>query len=205
MTKRATFDHIGERRVQEDGMTVGYQFITCSHPGCSEEFVQRKPGKRLPPEQMANKASRAGWAPDVHKGKHLCPAHNPKHKEPDPMTTKAKTKNAEDRKMNPGDRRAIFRELDSCYSETRHRYQPGHTDKTVALKLDVPVEWIAQLRDENFGPAGPDPEIAKLTSEIAEMQTKVNDAEVKALEAAELADKLSKALVQLRNRVDALT
>lgn len=200
------FAHVGEERRQDDGTTYCVQTLCCSE--CNNKFAVKKNRVRKPPDQLAKMASRQGWAVDLKKGGHLCPDHNPQHKDQPPMAhtdrTLPKAKAKPPATMTSASRRTIFRELDSCYSEDRLRYKPGFTDTTIATKLELPVEWITKVREENFGPAGPDPEIAKLESDMAELAKKVSAAEVQAMTAAETAENLGKSLATLSRRLEAL-
>lgn len=50
------------------------------------------------------------------------------------------------------ERRIILAKLNEVYEDEVTGYREDWTDAKVATDLGVPVEWIAELRDQNFGP-----------------------------------------------------
>lgn len=83
-------------------------------------------------------------------------------------TTPAPKRAAEPpREMSRDDRRLIFAKLDEVYVDENTGYSAGWTDDKVATDLGVPRAWVAQIRDENFGP-GTNEEITKLLGEVNE-------------------------------------
>lgn len=50
------------------------------------------------------------------------------------------------------DKRKIVDRLDRVYAVGEDRYTKNHSDETVAKFLDVPPAWVAQLRDDLYGP-----------------------------------------------------
>lgn len=99
-------------------------------------------------------------------------------------------------------RRAIFREIDESYHGSA--YVEGYTDKTIAEKLHVPWSWVAAVREENFGPAGPDPEVVKLKAALdgAEKRHLALEDKVESI-LAEM-DLLSKEVASIRAKIEAL-
>lgn len=85
------------------------------------------------------------------------------------------------RVMDRDERRILFGELDAAYQDAEHGYKPGHTDKSVAEALGVPVIWVRQLREEMFGPAEGD----KATKKIIELHARLDKLDAKIIEAAE--------------------
>lgn len=84
-----------------------------------------------------------------------------------------------ERTMDREEKRILFGELDAAYQDAEHGYKPGHTDKTVADALGVPVVWVRQLREEMFGPAEGDKtlkEMAALLERQIALETSINDA-----------------------------
>lgn len=55
--------------------------------------------------------------------------------------------------MSRSDKRIIFAKLNDVYRDEKTGYQPGWSDAKVATDLGVPVEWVKEIRDEDFGPA----------------------------------------------------
>lgn len=66
------------------------------------------------------------------------------------------------------DKRLIILEIENHYLGPDKGYTAGTTDETVAKGLNVPVKWVADLREDFFGPMI-NPEIAKLTADVQAM------------------------------------
>ena len=173
------------------------QGVECSHEGCSERCGAAKNGKFKPPEAIYRYASNAGWKVDTKRGRHLCP----EHQRTKPMNTKTKI---EEPTISPATRRSIFRAIDEGYDDKKMRYIEGVDDKTIAAEIGTTWGWVKRIREENFGPAGPDPEFEKLSKEISAMQITVAGIETEMLELATKAENYGKALVKLKSRLDAL-
>jgi hypothetical protein len=54
--------------------------------------------------------------------------------------------------MEKEDRRIIFAEIDTNYIDEQKGYAEGWNDARVAKSLNVPMAWVRELRDANFGP-----------------------------------------------------
>lgn len=57
-----------------------------------------------------------------------------------------------DRKMTRADDQIIYLNLMDVYVDERSGYKDDWTDIKVAANLNVPVEWVALVRDRSFGP-----------------------------------------------------
>lgn len=57
------------------------------------------------------------------------------------------------REMTREQRRIIFLKLEEHYLDEAAGYDRGWSDKRVAEDLGVPRAWVAEIRDQNFGPA----------------------------------------------------
>jgi len=90
------------------------------------------------------------------------------------------------RVMDREEKRILFGELDAAYQDAEHGYKPGHTDKSVAEALGVPVVWVRQLREEMFGPAEGDKAIKK----IIELHSRLDKLDAKIIDAADIVAKL---------------
>lgn len=179
---------------QDGGRRVQAQVLHCSYPGCTEYIRVTVKGSPKPAEAIYGIARKRSWS--IHSGRNefLCPVHALTKggkssdvledlKTEEPMTTTSENK---PRTMTREDRRAIFREIDDCYD--KGRYVDGVTDKTIGEKLKMPWAWVKAVRDENFGPAGPSPEIAELRKQIANLETRVEQVEAAGLAALEHAE-----------------
>lgn len=67
-------------------------------------------------------------------------------------------------------RRAIFREIDENY--VVNRYVDGVSDVTIGAKMHLPWAWVAEIRENNFGPAGPDTELVKALERLTEIDAR---------------------------------
>ena len=66
-------------------------------------------------------------------------------KHPDPLP-------AADRSMDRTERRLIFAKLNDVYIDETKGYSGSWSDDTVAADLGVPVVWVAEVREQDFGP-----------------------------------------------------
>jgi predicted transcriptional regulator len=57
------------------------------------------------------------------------------------------------KEMSKADRRIIFNKIEDVYGDETIGYKGDWSDDRVAEDLGVSVEWVALIRDENFGPA----------------------------------------------------
>ena len=71
----------------------------------------------------------------------------------------------EPRKMGREDRRIIFEKLNEVYLNEAVGYETGWSDHRVATDLGVPRKWVEQIRDENFGAIGTNPEMSEFLTE----------------------------------------
>lgn len=185
------FDGIHESVAQTDGSTRLVQVLPCSAKGCDCKIEVPVNQSRKPPSVIFNIARRKGWSINENKRDYLCPQHK--------KETKMATKEAEVRQPSREQRRAIFREIDDCYSG--RAYVNGVTDKSIGEKLKVPWAWVAAVREENFGPAGLDPELQAAIAKVGELDAKIKQMETDALAAfegsvrqiADVAEELKKA------------
>lgn len=192
------YSHIEERRVQQDGTTRCYQFFKCSCCDATLDYAIN--GKRKPPDQLAKLARKKGWEIDLKHGRHVCPAHT----EEGTMTKTARPSETPPREMTREDKRTIFREIDDSYDAANGRYVFDVTDESISKKLNVPRAWVASIREDSFGPAGPDPEIVALRKEAAALAVELDDAETTVLKATELVENLSKSLAAIQTKLDRL-
>jgi len=121
------------------------------------------------------------------------------------------------RAITRADKRVIITKLEDVYGSEETGYQSGWSDQRVAHDLNCPAGWVAQVREENFGP-GDNPEIRAMRDEVraavaemkdkhAEIQRHVAGAEhwmkgMKDLQAD--ASRLLSKGVQLENKLNAL-
>jgi len=173
--KPVRFDDIAEAVIQTEGRTRRAQILSCSVPGCDCKMEIAINESRKPPDVILNIARRKGW--DINEGKRIfrCPEHR--------KDAKVTTKEADVRQPTREQRRAIFREIDDNYSG--RAYVAGVTDKSIGEKLKCPWAWVKDIREENFGPAGLDPDLQAAITKAAELEAKIAKMETEALAAFE--------------------
>jgi hypothetical protein len=96
-------------------------------------------------------------------------------------------------------RRKVFHEIEGCYAQGR--YVEGFSDETIAKKLLVAVGMVTEVREMNFGPAGPGPRIKALRDEMAALEVRVNQIEEAALAVMDQAEKKA---IELRRDIASL-
>jgi hypothetical protein len=108
------------------------------------------------------------------------------------------------RAMSRDDKRAIFRRLDEVYNVPTGRYVDDWTDHRLATEMNMPRAWIAQVRDEAYGPEGGNDEMEKLLADIAATHRKLEGAVDTCLTAAAEAEKLNAEVKDLQTRMTRL-
>ena len=89
-------------------------------------------------------------------------------------------------------RRRVFHEIEECYGD--RQYKTGFSDSYIATKLAVAVNMVADVREMNFGPAGPDPRIVALRDQIAGLEVRIVQIEEAALAIMDQAETKAKEL-----------
>lgn len=167
-----------------NGKRQPVQVLKCTRKGCRSRFRTSKP---TTPDAVVHKAREKGWNINLANKTAVCPEHRDESKP---------------REMSKDQKRAIWREIDENYE--RDRYVPGVTDKSIGEKLKFPWAWVKQVREEDFGPAGVDPEIAKLQTQIDDLEKRTVELENNALKTAEEAEKLNLLIPELKAQLHAL-
>jgi hypothetical protein len=162
--------------VTVDHRAVSAYSITCNGCGKQDKLVSTKSSGVLPPGMIAKKFSERGWIAGARVRDDRCPACQALAKAPKkkietaqviemmqpqktlppevvsstPITT---IKRADPPPvMEKEDRRIIFAEIDTNYIDEQKGYAEGWNDARVAKGLNVPLAWVRELRDANFGP-----------------------------------------------------
>ena len=97
-------------------------------------------------------------------------------------------------------RRKVFYEIEDHYDG--NRYATGFSDAYIATKLGVAVNMVVEIREQNFGPAGPDPRIEELRQKVRDIEARVGQIEDKALAVVDHAEKMA---IELRREIASLT
>lgn len=99
-------------------------------------------------------------------------------------------------KMDRTERRLVFARLNDLYQDEKTGYSGEWTDAKVAADLGVPVSWVTEVRDADFGPELNASILADKSADITEMGTRMERLIV-------LIDKKMEQLQGLDEKVDA--
>lgn len=144
------------------------------------------------------KIQQMGW--EVAGKSERCPACKAKRKaqkmaarKPKPVPV-APASDALMRQPTRAQRREIMGLLEVSYDVKAERYSGHETDETVATVLNVLPGWVSAIREEFFGAAGGNDEIADLQSAFDDLGRRVADHMIEVAQisrqAAELRDEL---------------
>lgn len=123
--------------------------------------------------QVLMKITRKGWS--NIKGTLRCPECENKRREEAKPKKEITMKNVvnmpiteEPRQPSREQKRQIVALLTDVYDINSNRYTGGETDKTVAEAIGggVMLGWVAQIREDLFGPDGGNEEIVRLEAEV---------------------------------------
>jgi len=209
------------------GKGVNRARVTCD--GCGRvdtvtcDYLPRRRGMWEPNAgQINKKLTAAGWA--VSARAHECPVctarkravqHQKKEAETMAEPVAAPAAAAEVRRPTGLQKRLIVAVLEDAYDDQAKRYRGAYTDKVVAEELGegIMFGWVAEIREEMFGPSGGNEEIEAIRGQIQRLRQEVEqfrkarllelDARVSAAVEA-LAAELDKGLGGYRDQIEAL-
>lgn len=159
--------------------------IRCRECEASESMQISQRSALLPASAIAKRFRQRGWLIGSNEHWDTCPECVAKRKakpvlelikkEESEMTTVTPIKTpapseAPPRAMQREDKRIIFQKLNEVYLDEKRGYDNGWSDLRVSQDLGVPRVWVAQVRDENFGPAGTNPDIEEFKKGLGELQ-----------------------------------
>lgn len=99
-------------------------------------------------------------------------------------------------------KREIIDLLKDVYDEDNEHYIGGDTDDTVASVLGVPAGWVAEIRDDLFGPAGGNEDIEALR---ADLEAFLSESSGQIKRASEVCEHLNAQREKARGFLDRLT
>lgn len=145
--------------------------ITCACCGGVAYFPHQTGTNRKPPIAATQHFQNKGWVVGNNLRKDFCPIHaSPaKRKGQKAMADTVATIADKPREMSRDDRRIINDKLDEVYA--KDAYKSPWTDAAVAKDLGVPRDWVAQVRDQFFGPAGSNPLYDEFLKESERMES----------------------------------
>ena len=164
--------------VTVDHRAVPAYAITCNGCGKQDKLITSKPSGSLPAIMVAKKFIERGWIAGARVRDDRCPAcqaidkapkkkietaqviemAQPQKDLPKEITILAEAPVVPAKRADPPpvmekeDRRIIFAEIDTNYIDEQKGYAEGWNDARVAKGLNVPLAWVRELRDANFGP-----------------------------------------------------
>ena len=114
----------------------------------------------LPNDVIARKFEENGWRIGRKSTQDKCPTctekkATPMKKQCEAVTAPVIVAEAPP-KMDRASRRIIFAKLEEIYISETIGYAPGWNDDKVAADLGCARAWVAEIREQNFGPAMPD-------------------------------------------------
>lgn len=174
---------------------------TCD--GCGREEVFANP--RHDDGKARKKIQHMGW--EVVGKTERCPACKAKRKA---ARMAAKTVQKAKAQPVPGaglreptraQRREIMGLLEVSYDVEAERYSGHETDETIAAVLNVLPGWVAAIREEFFGAAGGNDEIAALQSGYDDLSGRVADLLSKLSEVSQQASNISAELTGYKDRL----
>jgi len=151
-----------------DGKTSSGYLIKCQKCSNSDVISNSTRSGSLPPEVIEKKFAQKGWRVGHRVRDDQCPACIAKElkvKKRPPKPTEEAPPPALEIKMEidtvkaeappeitKEDRRIIFGEIDSHYIDEMRGYDSEWNDARIAESLKVPLAWVRQIREDNFGP-----------------------------------------------------
>lgn len=173
-------DRVGEmiKATPKGASRRPYAEVKCDHCEFSENF--RADYERVAPDrfevkegQVLMKATQKGWS--NIKGSLRCPECEAKRRDTAKPQKEITVKNVvnlpiteEPRQPSREQKRQIVTLLTDVYDIASNRYTGGETDKTVADAIGggVLFGWVAQIREDLFGPDGGNEEIVRLEADV---------------------------------------
>lgn len=131
--------------------------IACSECNAVGYYAFQTGHKRRPPIAAVQYFQNKDWVVGSTPRKDLCPLHaKPSRKKGMKAMADATAPAAEKpRELSRDDRRIVFDKINGVYENGG--YITPWTDSAVAKDLGVPRDWVSQVREQFFGPAGSNP------------------------------------------------
>ncbi|PST62632.1 hypothetical protein C9E91_13725 [Rhizobium sp. SEMIA4064] len=178
--------------------------IDCASCGAVAYFPFQTGVNRKPPVAAIQFFQNKGWVVGNGPRKDFCPIHaSPaKRKGTKIMASECAPSTADKpREMTREDRRIINDKLDEVYG--KDAYKAPWTDAAVAKDLGVPRDWVAQVREQFFGPAGSNPLFDEFLKESARLDASFRSFEAICADAASAIASQKQAHADLCKQMDA--
>src|SRR5688572_29361691 len=154
------------------GVTTKAYRIICAECGAVEQ-------RRRTNAAADDLFRKQGWEVGNNEKHDRCPAcvkgkvivmANHKKDEPAKVVLKAVPQAKE---MSREDGRLISRSIEDHWDETNACYQMGWSDKKLADDLSVPLDWVKEIRERDFGGIGDDPTIIQFIAAQIEIKSEM--------------------------------
>lgn len=157
--------------IMNDGRPKPGFVIRCQSCGIEDRVVSTG----VPDHVIGRKFVQRGWLIGSSEKSDTCPACAAKKQKQKPETvkTEAVMQAERPREMQRDDRRLIFGKIDEVYIDAQRGYEPGWSDQRVATDLGVPLKWVSDIREENFGPEGMSGEARTAIAEVKQIAERV--------------------------------
>lgn len=174
-------------RRADAGPTQAAVEIVCGVCGKSEHAINPSNRKAMPTVWVTNYFAQKGWEVGHKAADDRCPAcaatlraerrSKSETKREKTMAGDTAPMAEQPRQMGFQDKPIILAKLVEVYLDSENGYDRGWSDKRVAEDLGVPRAWVAELRDQNFGPARDNEEIRDFLARVDAHVAKVADVE----------------------------
>lgn len=151
--------------------------IVCSVCGKTDHAINPSNRKALPQVWVENYFAQKGWDVGRKSTDDRCPAcaaairaerrTNAETKQEKTMAANKAPVAEPPRQMGFQEKPIILAKLVEVYVDPDVGYDRGWSDKRVAEDLGVPRAWVAELREQNFGPARDNEEIREILALVA--------------------------------------
>lgn len=185
----------------------GWEIVKGKHycPACRAKRKARPEGEgkwmRMLRERREREANVPDdWDPFADDDEPFC-------KEPPAMAVKSPAIVTPLREPTREQKRQIMSLLEVSYDTEASRYKGSDTDKTVAEAIGggCMPGWVAELREEFFGPDGGNAAVEDALTKLAEMQVRADKAEAKAAAALGDAASAQKEAIGIRAEIAVMT
>jgi hypothetical protein len=164
----------------------------------------------MSPEGIAQKFRNKGWVIGSRNGRDVCPGCAARKRKSKAESLEKQATNVINmkiaaeppRQMTRDDRRVIFAKLNDVYIDEAKGYDNGWSDLRVAKDLGVPLAWVKEIREENFGLESANEDARAIMKEVLELLAQINQKQ-KQFEAAR--EKLSADLAEIAKKSDEVT
>lgn len=173
------------------------QYETC-------DYARKSDGSWVPNEgQVIHRLTKHGWT--YVKGVLRCMACEMKRK-PAKKDIQMTDNVTPLRQPTPEQKRQIFEMLTVAYDAAHGRFRDCESDVTVADALGggVLFGWVAQIREEFFGPDGRNEELDRLKADLARWQSETDKALGKVHDAMDEVRAAQAKVSDMQKRLDAL-